>query len=783
MSARKKSSPLFAFTGRHDTEDLETLRDITDDVIESDFVPYACLYDAETLLTKNGELLHILRLDGVDATGAQAKNLRAAVRGALAKHLPNTQFAVWLHTLRRKIIEPSNKAFSSAFTKTVDDEWNAAHGVGARYTNALYISIVRLGSQTAWYKQASLVQSLFPAREMRVQEEALEEAHAELVRATGGVLQSLQPYGITRLGVEDRAGVPHGAHLEFLETLINLEPRPMPLNTQDLSSYLTSGDVTFSFNAMEVRTAEGKRRFAALMTLKEYRESSLLGIDEFLEIPCELIVTQAFTFTGADEAKVSYETQAEYLRYSGDKELYEWAGFGALMGEAGLGDRAFGRQQTTLFLIASSVKELEASVQMVRRALSKLGMVAVREDLRFEDMYWSQIPGNFPFLVRPTAVNMMHLGGFVHLEAPVLGNAKGSAWGPPLLRFRTGSDQLLYFNVHDAVSPHVCVIGGANSGRTTLAHLLASQARAVNARLWMLDTRGRSAPLMQALGGQVTSHLQVNPFLHDDSPSTREYLTLLMASLVDASGALHSQAMYHFFRSCIDQVMVLSVAQRTLAAFIEKIDAADPMLALKFRDPLMQRVLGGAAPPLAFTACDMVDISSVMAHPALCGVIAADALHRMTLQLDGTPTLIVLDDGLALLNNPVFGPRAAAWLRYAASKNAAVVITCRDVAQAASYGCTAAVMAEMGNVFAFTDHDPAPEYMSHFGFDAGAYGLLADIPYKQRFVMLKRGDDLRMLRGFMPMASSSLATLSGKQKKAPARDAAAVLADLMGAHA
>jgi preprotein translocase SecF subunit len=44
----------------------------------------------------------------------------------------------------------------------------------------------------------------------------------------------------------------------------------MPVPDQDLSHYLTSGDITFGFDAMEVRTAEGKRRFAAILTIIGY---------------------------------------------------------------------------------------------------------------------------------------------------------------------------------------------------------------------------------------------------------------------------------------------------------------------------------------------------------------------------------------------------------------------------------------------------------------------------------------------------------------------------------
>ncbi|MDC3911892.1 hypothetical protein KQE47_26545, partial [Raoultella planticola] len=72
----------------------------------------------------------------------------------------------------------------------------------------------------------------------------------------------LAPFGARLLTVVERDGVFYGEQLEFLEKLINLEERPMPVPLEDLSQVLTSGEITFGHSSMEVRTAEGKRRFA-----------------------------------------------------------------------------------------------------------------------------------------------------------------------------------------------------------------------------------------------------------------------------------------------------------------------------------------------------------------------------------------------------------------------------------------------------------------------------------------------------------------------------------------
>ncbi|MEJ0009149.1 MAG: hypothetical protein WDN72_00515 [Alphaproteobacteria bacterium] len=97
----KKAAPVRSPTARAE-KDLESFRDIADDVIESDFVPYACLYDADTIATKNGELVQILRITGLSYDAQGQGDLREAIRQAIRQCIPDASYAVWLHTLRRR---------------------------------------------------------------------------------------------------------------------------------------------------------------------------------------------------------------------------------------------------------------------------------------------------------------------------------------------------------------------------------------------------------------------------------------------------------------------------------------------------------------------------------------------------------------------------------------------------------------------------------------------------------------------------------------------------------
>lgn len=767
--------------------DLESFRDISDDVIESDFVPYACLFDENTLATKNGELIQIIKITGLGFDAQHQRDLRGVIRSAIQQCLPDESYALWLHTLRRRqqLVAPSH--FPDKFSAAVDNGWSETHPASASFVNELYITVVKAGQSAQLKRLDQIMQSLAPRREAANRNAFLEQSQRELSQTVKRLLQPLQPYGARLLSVVERQGIYYSEQMEFIEKLINLEERPMQVPMRDLSQVLTSGEVTFGHNAMEVRTAEGHRRFACILTIKEYKESTLAGIDKFLDIPCELIVTQCFDFVGGDAARKDYEKQARYLNISGDRELADWIEISRLQ-TAGNAPRAFGEQQTTLFLIAASVKQLESNVRMVQKSLSRIGMVAVREDLRFEECYWAQLPGNFPFITRKHSVDTQHLAGFATVQTQPMGNPTGSPWGPPVSVLTTVQDLPYFFNFHRENSAHTIVIGRPKSGRTSVTHFLLAQARRLKLNAWYIDVHGRGTPTMQAMGGVIskpgTASCQFNPLAMDDNPANREFLAAWLTTLIDPEGKYLTQSMIAFFQSLIGELMQLPREQRRLSSLIPIIRAQDAMLAQQF-----QRWCAGGefgelfdmpADTFSLSALSLFDISRYAGNIATRAPLAAYLLHRLTMALNGSPTLLILDEGFDLLANPLFGQRSAAWLDFITSRNAAIMLMSEHVEQSGNYAFTPAITARAASIFAMPDHNPAAEYSYGFGFSESDLGALAYMQPALRHVLLKRGNQSTLLKMDLSNLGNHLTTLNGRQANLPQKSAADTLSELMG---
>lgn len=766
--------------------DLESFRDISDDVIESDFVPYACLFNENTLVTKNGELVQTIKITGLGFDAQHQRDLRGVIRNAIQQYIPDESYALWLHTLRRRqqLVAPTQ--FPDKFSAAVDSGWSETHPASASFVNELYITIVKAGQAAQLKRFDQIVQSLAPRREANARNAFLEQAQRELQQTVNRLLQPLQPYGARLLTMVERNGDYYSEQLEFLEKLINLEERPMKVPMRDLSQVLTSGEVTFGHNAMEVRTAEGHRRFACIITIKEYKESTLAGIDKFLDIPCELIVTQSFDFVGGDQARKDYEKQARYLSISGDRELADWIEISRL--QASNSPRAFGEQQTTLFLIASSVKQLEANVRLVQKSLSKIGMVALREDLRFEECYWAQLPGNFPFMTRKHSVDTQHLAGFATVQTQPMGNPTGSPWGPPVSVLTTVQDLPYFFNFHREQSAHTIVVGRPKSGRTSVTHFLLAQARRLKINSWYIDVHGRGTPTMQAMGGVVykpgTAGCQFNPLAMDDTPANREFLAAWLTTLIDPEGKHLTQSMIAFFQSLIGELMRLPREQRRMSTLVPIIRTQDAMLAQQFQRWCAGHELGELfdmpVDTFALSNLSLFDISRYAGNVETRAPLAAYLLHRLTMALNGSPTLLILDEGFDLLANPLFGQRSAAWMDFITTRNAAVMLMSEHVEQSGNYPFTPAVAARAASIFAMPDNTPAAEYSYGFGFSESDLGALAYMQPALRHVLLKRGNQSTLLKMDLSNLGTHLTTLNGRQSLVPQKTAADTLAELMG---
>lgn len=759
-------------------EDIEAYRDITDDVLESEFVPYACHYNPHTLITKNGELLQVIKITGLDheRLGHDEADLRAAIREAIENGIPSDAFAIWLHTVRRRADLSVPGVYGNAFARELQESWEERNRFKDQYNNEVYISIAYEGQGVALSDIRNLLHGIFPSQDKNWRQEYLDDAYDTLNDVTDAVLGALGAYyGAGRLGLYERDGVFYSEISEFLEKLINLTDRRMAVTEEDLSHHLTSGEITFGFNAMEVRS-NNRRNFAAILTLKEYKESSLPAIDSFLHLPMEFVITQLVNFVNPSVAVDSYQDQKMLTDLSGDKKFARLSEIDAIVEGDTSNPTSFGEQQISVFILAASITLLERNLRHAVQCFADCGIVAIREDLRLENCYWAQLPGNFEFVKRTRPNRTSRIAGFAHLHNFPVGRPAGNRWGDAVTVFHTASGVPYFFNFHQGESGHTSIIGPPGSGKAVLANFLITQALKFDPRILYVDASGISKVFMGLIGGRCyaltttpgETTAPLNPFSLPDTPDNREFLARWLAVLLRMTGASVNDEQKSQIRSALEATLSGTRDGRHLGRFAELLAERSPSAAAAFAPWVKggkyghvftqtEDVFDHAPEILAF------DVQPVLHESAILIPAFSYLLQRGMEELDAArPGILLLDEAWTLLKNAHVAGNIKGWLSGLTRRNAIAVLMTESIEDAGVQPFTPTLMAGMATQLYLPNDDPGDAYQEAFGLSEHEIAYLDVLDKEERHFLIKRAGEAVVAELNLVGMDRMIAGLSGR---------------------
>ena len=111
----------------------------------AEFIPYLHHYDNETIITKNGELIQFIKIEGFSFETADDEDvdMKKMVRNSLFKSLADGTFSLWFHTIRRRKSAYPAGTMTGSFARTINEHWKQKHHSKDSYVNELYISVIR----------------------------------------------------------------------------------------------------------------------------------------------------------------------------------------------------------------------------------------------------------------------------------------------------------------------------------------------------------------------------------------------------------------------------------------------------------------------------------------------------------------------------------------------------------------------------------------------------------------------------------------------------------------
>lgn len=646
----------------------------------AEYIPIACHFDKETLLTKNGELLQIIRVTGLEANDSdfQKVNLRDKVRETIKKYIPAYNYAVHLHVLRNRanMIPLGDMPFG--FAEELNEKWGKKNNWDKQLVNTLYITIIRQNLKSGFFDPKALIFPLLKKHHYNYLNNACEELH----KVSDNVVEELKRFNSSKLTMQKTEAEGYLSEpLSFYNSLVHFTQDNAHVPIKDLSEYLANIKITYKFNTIVIEGPDFKR-YGAIFSIKQPQNIAVTAYDKLLQLGMQFIVSEPLYFVSAGMALKNYRKINSYLEASNTMELAQENDLAAILNADQGNKNDYCAHQVTLFIYSDDEKFFQDKLRKATDIMQGIGLVAVREDFKMAKCFWSQLPGNFKFIDRTTYTATSLVGALTSIHHKNMGCYSGSKWGPAISLFRNIDGNPYYFNFHNHNNGNTLIIGTEDSGKSVLMKFFVAQSTKLTPRIIYIDAEGNSEKFIEEIGG-----LTIKPTADDFSPvkiklfdkklfkSNLELFSNFLTKLIYPR-AVDSEQYQVFFTTLAKSIFESKEEDdpyELISSVIEK--SEDEAIKASFNSYFNHEIYTNFFDEDfldLFSLEDIlnIDITDLSKHPPLQEAFLVLLLLKIPELLDGRPTIITFNKSYNLFYNNVFAPLFSSWLKELAEKNA-----------------------------------------------------------------------------------------------------------------
>ncbi|MBD3730828.1 MAG: VirB4 family type IV secretion system protein [Sphingomonadales bacterium] len=739
-------------------------------------LPYARHLDDVTVQTRDGLLLQTIRLGGLlfETADSSELNYRAELRDAMLRALGSSRFAIYHHVVRRRADVTLKGGYPDSFSHHLNERWRERLAGKQLYVNDLFLTIVRRPLQgrvgladrmRGWLARSAQRDAALVAADKH----ALDSAREALVAALGQYQPQL-------LSCYEAGGSKCSEPLEFLACLFNGEMQPMALPHGDIGHHIPARRVSFGQDAVELAPHAGQpRRFVALVSVKDYPGRTMPGMfDELYRLPFELTVSQSFAFVERAEALGRMNLALRRMRSAEDEALSLRDELTVAKDEVAAGRAGFGEHHTTIAIHSDDLGELNRQVAEVVAILADLGINAVREDIALEPAFWAQFPANFKYIARRGLVSTTNFAGLASLHNFPVGKAHGNHWGEAVSLFETTAAGPYFFNFHQGDLGNFTIIGPSGSGKTVVLNFLLAQARKFRPRTIFFDKDRGAELFIRAIGGaydrlRPDMPSGLNPLQLPDTPANHAFLIEwigLLAGGVDTSEAEQ-------VREALEANFLQPFERRRLRWLVELFRGGDRPHPGDLYARLRPWWGDGERAWLFDNERDTTDLAAetvgfdmtaILDDPACRTPAMFYFFHRVEERLDGTPAIIMIDEGWKALDDDIFVRRIKDWEKTIRKRNGIVGFATQSAQDALESRIASAIIEQAATqIFMINPRARAEDYINGFGLSRHEFELIRTLPDNSHCFLIRHGKESVVARLDLTSQQDLLTILSGRE--------------------
>jgi type IV secretion system protein VirB4 len=432
----------------------------------------------------------------------------------------------------------------------------------------------------------------------------------------------------------------------------------------------------------------------------------------------------------------------------------------------------------TVTVRGGSQAEVDGGIAEVHAALTDLGIIAVREDIGLEPAFWAQFPGNFKYIARRALIGSANFASLASGHNFPVGRAKGNHWGPALTILETTAAGPYHFNFHHGDLGNFTVIGPSGSGKTVVLNFLLAQSRKYRPRIVFFDKDRGAELFIRAIEGvydvlRPGTSSKLNPLQLPDTPENRRFLIDWVRQLAQSGGEALSAAEIRQIKDAVDANFVAPPHYRRLRTFVELLRGGHRPHEQDLYSRLRPWWGAGEHAWLFDNPEDQVDLTNEAVGFDMTRILDNSVLrtpgmmylfHRVEERLDGTPSIIVIDEGWKALDDDIFVARIKDWEKTIRKRNGIVGFVTQSAEDALGSRIASAIVEQAATqIFMANPKAQASDYMDGFGLTHHEYELVRTLPDTARCFLVKHGHDSVVARLNLAGEDDLLTILSGRE--------------------
>jgi len=348
----------------------------------------------------------------------------------------------------------------------------------------------------------------------------------------------------------------------------------------------------------------------------------------------------------------------------------------------------------------------DEKLRLVEKIIQGRDFTCMAETINAVDAWLGSLPGHVYANVRQPPISTLNLAHIIPLSAVWAGPERDEHFGaPPLLFGKTEGSTPFRFSLHVGDVGHTLVVGSTGAGKSVLLGVMALQFRRyAKSQVFAFDFGGsiRAAALAMAgdwhdLGGDLTegvdSSVSLQPLARIHDTPERAWAADWLISILTREGVTITPEVKEHLWSALTSLASAPIEERTITGLTVLLQSND------LKQALRPYCVGGPYGRLLDAVIEHLGSASVQAFEieGLVGTGAAPAVlsylfHRIGDRLNGSPTLLIIDEGWLALDDDAFAGQLREWLKTLRKKNASVVFATQSLSDIDNSGIAPAII-------------------------------------------------------------------------------------------